>query len=80
MKQSAIYFPSELNFLFLSYDTPGSLSTHKKWHHSDQKRETHVCHICAKSFATRAGLNEHMASIHQPREINQVQCAECGKW
>ena len=48
--------------------------------HTDRKNESHVCHVCAKKFATRTGLNEHMATIHQPREKDQVQCDECGKW
>lgn len=39
-----------------------------------------MCHICAKNFATRTGLNEHMTTIHRPREQGQVQCTECGKW
>lgn len=64
-----------------SYDYPGGLSTHKKYVHSNaRKTESNICHICAKSFATRTGLREHMATIHQPREMGQVQCSECGKW
>lgn len=42
--------------------------------------ESNVCHICAKNFATRTGLQEHMLTIHQPREKGQIQCTECGKW
>lgn len=63
------------------YDTPGGLSTHKKQIHCTKpKIETNVCHVCAKIFATRTGLQEHMSSIHQPREKDQMQCTECGKW
>lgn len=68
-------------FVNLSYDTPGGLSTHKKIAHSGKIQiQSNVCHICAKNFATRTGLNEHMETIHQPREKGQVQCNECGKW
>lgn len=49
-------------------------------HSKTQNAETNICHICAKNFATRTGLREHMATIHQPREMGQVQCNECGKW
>lgn len=68
-------------FIYCSYDTPGGLSTHKKQIHCTKpKKETNVCHVCAKIFATRTGLQEHMSSIHQPREKDQMQCTECGKW
>lgn len=66
-------------FFCFSYETPGGLSTHKKLIHCT-KKDTHVCHVCAKKFAARTGLNEHMASIHQPRENGQLKCEECGKW
>lgn len=63
------------------YNTPGGLSTHKRYIHTDVKKDkSNVCHICAKNFATRTGLNEHMSTIHRPREHGQVQCTECGKW
>lgn len=64
-----------------SYDTPGGLSTHKKMIHCDKKQQqSNVCDVCAKNFATRTGLHEHMSTIHQPREKDQVQCNDCGKW
>lgn len=64
------------------YDTPGGLSTHKKIVHIERHKrsQTNVCHLCAKSFATRTNLHEHMSTIHQPREKGQQQCGECGKW
>lgn len=68
-------------FLFIRYDTPGGLSTHKKQIHSAKpKTESNVCHVCAKIFSTRTGLHEHMSTIHQPREMGQLQCKKCGKW
>lgn len=71
---------SRLKYLFPRYDTPGGLSTHKKLIHSAKKPSSNVCHVCAKKFATRTGLNEHMSTIHQPREKDQLQCPDCGKW
>lgn len=62
-----------------SYETSGGLCAHRKWSHGGYKQELGVCHICAKSFATRAGLNEHM-ELHRPRERTQVQCTVCAKW
>lgn len=63
------------------YDTPSGLCTHKKLAHSGTKRpDSVICHICAKSYATQTGLQEHMATIHQPREKSQIRCNECGKW
>lgn len=70
-----------MTIFFSSYDTPGGLSTHKKQIHGKFKiASSNVCHVCAKNFATRTGLNEHMATIHVPREKDQLQCNECGKW
>lgn len=62
-----------------SFESPGGLCSHRKWVHGGRRQEQGVCHICAKSFATRAGLIEHMER-HRPREETQVQCTECGKW
>lgn len=81
----SIFIP-HINFPFpfpfpIRYDTPGGLSTHKKLAHSGVRpSQSNVCHICAKNFSTRTGLQEHMVTIHQPREKGQLQCNECGKW
>ncbi|XP_070508840.1 transcription factor grauzone-like [Chironomus tepperi] len=64
-----------------TYQTAGSLSSHKKFtHYSDSNKTRKLCEICSKSFSTLTSYREHLTLHSEDRDKFQLKCPECGRW